>query len=206
LVTNGTKLLQSPTLRNAILSEVEWIGISIDSGHADTNRIIGRAYGGSVIKPDDLIELADHVRGAGVQLKLNTVVQRPNLDEDLGPLVRRLRPDRWKILQVLPIQGQNDADYASLKITRDELLRFVDRHRWLSSTGITVVPEDHEAMTGSYAMVDPGGFAYDNVEGRHRYSTSPVHERGWREAFAQVQLMPERFVARGGTYTTGRGA
>jgi radical S-adenosyl methionine domain-containing protein 2 len=205
LVTNGTKLLSAPTLRDDILSRVDWIGLSIDSGDADANRAIGRAYGKSVITPEELIELADHVHRAGVQLKVNTVVQRHNVDEDLGPLVRRLGPDRWKVLQVLPVAGQNDADYQQLAITLDEFQRFLDRHRRLGSDGITIVPEDHEAMTGSYAMVDPGGYAYDNVDGRYRYSAAPIHRLGWREAFAQVQLLPERFVARGGVYSTTGG-
>lgn len=200
LVTNGTKLISDPSLRTRILSRVEWIGLSIDSADADTNRAIGRAYGKSVITPDELIALADEIHRSGVQLKINTVVQRHNVDEDLAPLVSRLRPDRWKVLQILPVVGQNDADYQQLAITRNEFRWFLDRHWALRSTGVTIVPEDHEAMTGSYAMVDPGGYAYDNVGGRHRYSAAPVHHAGWRKAFAQVRLIPERFVARGGSY------
>jgi radical S-adenosyl methionine domain-containing protein 2 len=206
LVTNGTKLISAPNLRDKILSRVEWIGLSIDSANADTNRSIGRAYGKSVITPDELISLADHIHRAGVQLKINTVVQRPNVDEDLGPLLHRLRPDRWKVLQVLPVDGQNDVDYQQVAITLCEFQRFLERHRWIGSTGITIVPEDHEAMTGSYAMVDPGGYAYDNVGGWYHYSAAPIHQLGWRDAFAQVQLMPERFVARGGNYTSQGGA
>lgn len=206
LVTNGTKLISDPSLRNRILSRVEWIGLSIDSADADTNRAIGRAYGKSVITPDELITLADEIHRSDVQLKVNTVVQRHNVDEDLAPLVSRLRPERWKVLQVLPVLGQNDIDYQQLAITPDEFQRFLDRHRALRSAGVTIVPEDHEAMTGSYAMVDPGGYAYDNVGGRYRYSASPIHRLGWQEAFAQVTLMPERFVARGGIYTMVGGA
>lgn len=61
-------------------------------------------------------------------------------------------------------------------------------------------------MTGSYAMVDPGGFAFDNIDGRYRYSTAPIHHLGWHDAFAQVRLLPERFVARGGDRTIQGGA
>lgn len=205
LVTNGTKLISDPSLREKILSRVEWIGLSIDSADAGTNRAIGRAYGKSVITRDELVTLADEIHRAGVQLKINTVVQRYNVDEDLGPLVSRLRPDRWKVLQVLPVIGQNDADYQQLAIAPGEFQRFLYRHRSLGSSGVTIVPEDHEAMTGSYAMVDPGGYAYDNVGGRYRYSTAPIHQIGWQRAFAQVTLLPDRFVARGGNYTAEGG-
>jgi radical S-adenosyl methionine domain-containing protein 2 len=202
LVTNGAKLIRDPSLRDQILSRVEWIGLSIDSADADTNRAIGRAIGKSVITPDELIAFASEVHRAGVQLKVNTVVQRHNVDEDLGQIVHRMRPERWKVLQVLPVLGQNDADYQQLAIDPGEFQRFLDRHRWLGSDGVTIVPEDHDAMTGSYAMVDPGGYAYDNVDGRYRYSAAPIHQLGWQAAFSQVTLMPERFVARGGNYST----
>lgn len=205
LVTNGTRLLTNPELRDAILARVEWVGLSIDSGDAEVNLRIGRAYGRSVIAPEDLVHLADQIHDASVALKVNTVVQRPNLAEDLGPLLARLRPDRWKVLQVLPVKGQNDADYRDLAITGAEFQGFIERHRWLASHGITIVPEDHDAMTGSYAMVDPGGYAFDNVDGPYRYSHAPVHELGWRKAFGQVRLLPERFVTRGGNYASNGG-
>jgi radical S-adenosyl methionine domain-containing protein 2 len=200
LVTNGTRLLHSAELRGAILSHIDWLGLSVDSGQAETNRAIGRAYGKAVISPEELVALADHIRAAGVALKVNTVVQRANLTEDIGPLLLRLRPERWKVLQVLPVAGQNDQDYLQAAISAEDFERFVDRHRWLESAGVAIVPEDHEAMTGSYAMVDPGGYAYDNIDGRYRYSSAPVHQLGWRESFMQVRLMPERFIARGGNY------
>ena len=41
-------------------------------------------------------------------MKLNTVVNAMNLDDDMSELVLKLRPDRWKIFQVLPVDGQND--------------------------------------------------------------------------------------------------
>lgn len=201
IVTNGTRLLTHPDLRDSILTHVEWLGLSVDSGDPTTNRAIGRAFGQSIITPNELAHLADRVRRAGVALKINTVVQRANLAEDLGPLLARLRPDRWKVLQVLPVEGQNDDDYREIAIADAEFQQFVDRHRWLESAGITIVPEDHTAMTGSYAMVDPGGYAFDNIDGRHRYSHGPVHEIGWREAFTQVRLLPERFLARGGNHS-----
>ena len=55
-------------------------------------------------------------------------------------------------------------------------------------------------MTGSYAMVDPGGYAFDNIDGSYRYSTRPVHEMGWRRAFAEVRLDADRFLSRGGDH------
>jgi radical S-adenosyl methionine domain-containing protein 2 len=44
----------------------------------------------------------------GFKLKLNTVVSEPNKDDDMTELIKRLRPDRWKVFKVLPVAGQND--------------------------------------------------------------------------------------------------
>lgn len=43
----------------------------------------------------------------GFKLKLNTVVCRHNIDDDMGDLALELVPDRWKVFKVLPIDGQN---------------------------------------------------------------------------------------------------
>ena len=42
------------------------------------------------------------------RVKINTVVTRTNLMEDLSDFIVEARPERWKLLQVLPVEGQND--------------------------------------------------------------------------------------------------
>lgn len=206
LVTNGWAMVKKPDLRDAILARVDGIGLSIDSRLAESNHAIGRMVGHHPVSIDELAYLASLVREHGVHLKINTVVQQANLNEDFRDLLRRLRPDRWKVFQVLPVRGQNDQDYVSVAITDDQFAAFLDRHESLTQDGILAIPEDHEAMTGSYAMVDPGGYAYDNVDGIHHYSQLPVHRCGWHAAFAEVRVLSERFLARGGNYTLGVGA
>lgn len=205
LVTNGWAMVKKPELRDAILARVDGIGLSIDSRHADANHAIGRVVGHHALSVDELAALANLVRERGMHLKINTVVQQANLNEDFRDLLRRLRPDRWKVFQVLPMRGQNDEDYVSVAITDVQFAAFLARHASLANEGILAVPEDHEAMTGSYAMVDPGGFAYDNVDGTYRYSRLPVHRCGWHVAFTDVCVMAERFAARGGNYTMAGG-
>ena len=54
-------------------------------------------------------------------------------------------------------------------------------------------------MTGSYAMVDPAGRFFDNMEGRHHYS-SPILEVGLQQAWSQVRFEHTSFISRGGQY------
>ena len=83
--------------------------------------------------------------------------------------------------------------------TAEAFQAFVDRHRHLAEVGIEVVAEDNEAMTGSYAMIDPAGRFFDNTSGGHRYGR-PILDVGIIEAWQGVQFDLVRFIGRGGAY------
>jgi len=78
----------------------------------------------------------------------------------------------------------------------------VNRHLGLLAHGITVAAESNEDMTGSYAMIDPLGRFFSNVDGRYVYS-SPILEVGVTAAFSAVAFNAARFDARGGCYDWG---
>ena len=54
--------------------------------------------------------------------------------------------------------------------------------------------EDNEAMTDSYAMIDPLGRFYGDTGGRHRES-APILEVGLATALAQVGYSEEQYAA-----------
>lgn len=73
-------------------------------------------------------DLANAARAAGVGVKVNTVVTTINASEDLAGLVADLAPQRWKILQAAPVEGQNDAFVADLIPERAVFDAYVARH------------------------------------------------------------------------------
>ena len=81
-------------------------------------------------------------------MKLNTVVCKPNLDDDMTKLVLELMPERWKIFEVLPVEGQNDGDVEELLLDNGEFQSWVDRHSFVEDYGIQFVPESNELMRG----------------------------------------------------------
>ena len=101
-------------------------------------------------------------RSRGIRMKLNTVVCKANLDDDMSELVLKLRPERWKIFEVLPVEGQNDGDVDDLLLDEAEFQTWVNRHAWIAGEGIQFVPESNELMRGSYAMMDALGRFYSN--------------------------------------------
>lgn len=197
VVTNGW-LLNEDWIK-AAASALDWITLSIDSGRPETNVFTGRAVSGKALPSARSIELAQCARMAGIRMKVNTVVSAANALEDMSELIAELKPERWKLLKALPIEGQNDGRADDLWIDGATFQAFVDRHRPLEARGITLVPEDNTAMTASYAMVDPRGCFFDNASGRLQYS-DPILEIGAPDAWQQISFDHQRFIARGGEY------
>ena len=197
VVTNGSRLL---SCLDAMQDALDWVTLSIDSASERTLVALGRAVQGRTpLSPRQYLEIAEVVRQRGIRLKVNTVVSSANAGECLAPLIRALRPERWKLLRVLPVAGQNSGRVEPVLCTDAAFAGFVDRHRHLAAEGIDVVPEDNDDMRGSYAMVDPAGRFFDNASGGHRY-TDPILTAGIDAAWAQAAFSMQRFVSRGGSY------
>jgi radical S-adenosyl methionine domain-containing protein 2 len=197
LVTNGSRL--DPATLADLAGRLDWLTLSIDSAQPGIHQRLGRALKGVPLEPRRYVEVADAARALGIGVKVNTVVSALNAEEDMRPFIRRLAPERWKLLQMLPVTGQNDGGVGPLLISPKEFRAFNDRHRDLANDGIEVIPEDNAAMTGSYAMVDPAGRFFDNTTGAHRYSP-PILDVGLLPAWQHVTFAPATFTNRGGVY------
>ena len=188
---------------------IDWVGLSIDASSDKIHAEIGRGMRGDLARSrSHHLELAidawDRCRSRGIRMKLNTVVCKPNLDDDMMELVLKLRPERWKIFEVLPVEGQNDGDVDDLLLDEGEFQTWVDRHASIADEGIQFVPESNELMRGSYAMMDALGRFYSNSEGGHTYGPS-ILEIGVREAWEQNCFFEDRFHNRGGIYEWSSG-
>lgn len=202
IVSNGTGLTEE-FLRNWHHC-IDWIGISIDASNDVLHAQIGRG-----LKRDLRQQRSSHLADSlvvwnrcvrhGIRMKLNTVVNAMNVDDDMTELVLKLRPDRWKIFQVLPVDGQNDGLVDPLLISGAEFDTWINRHIEVKEAGIDFVPENNELMRGSYAMMDALGRFYNNISGEHEYTNS-VMDVGVTEAWSENCFFEERFLRRGGIY------
>ena len=200
IVTNGSRI--SGDWLDSLDGSLDIAALSIDSVAAETQRRIGRVEKGRGKEPLSkarYLALGEMIRARGIRLKVNTVVNGYNCTEDLRSFVRAIQPERWKIFQALPVEGQNDARIAEMRVTADEFQRYVERNRTVEENGIAVVPESNELMTGSYVMVDPLGRFFDDTKGRHTYSR-PILEVGIGSALNDVMVDVDRFGERGGLY------
>jgi radical S-adenosyl methionine domain-containing protein 2 len=199
LITNGSLL--APACRMGLLRNLDWLGISVDSTDPNTLRRLGRCCSdGCVVTVDDLASAIVQARQAGCRIKLNTVVSQLNMHERLGAAVAVLRPDRWKVLQMMTVAGQNDRAGECYGVTASEFAAFVAVNTSApAAAGVTIVPEDADAIAGSYCMIGPNGCFFDDITGRHRYSRS-ILSVGAQSAFGDMYFNPNAFDARGGSY------
>ncbi|MFE7224780.1 viperin family antiviral radical SAM protein [Nocardioides sp. NPDC057577] len=202
-VTNGL-MLQRFTPEWTV-ENVAIVGVSIDSSISTTNLEIGRATRSGMAfdlgKVADQIagirEAADRMKVAPPEIKVNTVVSALNVGEDFENVLTSVRPDRWKILKMLPVYSSETAvsDEAFREFAR-QYEAFVDNRSGL--TGVVITTEDNDEMTGSYAMVDPLArfFWYDEVpENGYGYS-EPMTEVSVDEAWNAVPWDQQKFDLR----------
>ena len=189
LISNGARLRE--VVRACTPGVLNWVGLDIDSSSEDVEIALGRGTGGHI---DNMIEMADLCHERGIRLKLNTVVTSLSWQDYMGDIVERVKPDRWKAFQVLPVQGQNDGKVDDLLITSEQFGAWVARHRHLG-----VIAETNDLMSCSYALIDPSGRFYSGHTTGHQYG-KPILDVGVEEAWASVEFNEGRFHARGGLY------
>lgn len=191
LISNGSEL--DDELLDTLTPQLTWLGISIDSSNSETNRAIGR-----VDRRNQLLnqsELATKLaiarqHNSALRIKLNTVVNRINHEEDFSSLIQCFDPEKWKVLRMLPVVNSDMA------VSDHEFDGFVARH--LTFSRILSV-ENNEDMHDSYLMIDPYGRFFQNssMNDKRGYAYSrPILEVGAEAAFSEIGFNHLRFNAR----------
>ncbi|MCG9875525.1 MAG: viperin family antiviral radical SAM protein [Leptospiraceae bacterium] len=201
IITNGSRITEEWVDENAPYLDI--IGISCDSANPETLRKMGRGNGNSAEHTKQVfswIENYNQSSAKPIYKKLNSVITRYNWDEDMRDFVRSLNIDRWKIFQVLRIEGENDKTFPDFEISENQFSDFYNRHFELKYYGVRVVPEDNSAMTDSYLMVNPDGRFYCNTNGHYQQS-DPIHVVGIDNALRQINFSQDKFIQREGIYT-----
>ena len=189
IVTNGSLL--TPERIRSWRGKVSCIGISIDSIDCDTNLAIGRCCRNKVISLSQWSKLTKALHDCGIDLKINTVVSRLNLDEDLSELYRVLSPKKIKLFQMHLIDGINDQAKPH-EITESEFVSFCERHKTFESV---LVAEPCGSMENSYLMINPEGKFQLNNNGSYQ-TFGDLNTTSLSEILKTVPLDPEKFGSR----------
>jgi len=193
VVTNGSLITDS--FLNKMFKYVDMIGVSIDSLCATTNFRIGRfTRNGLVPDKQFYTHLCNMITGYGIALKINTVISKLNLYEDFNVFIDTVKPNRWKLFQVLGVEGENNIE--DTKISNSEFEGFIIRHGKVKNY---LISENNNIMKGSYIMIDPQGCFFDNTQSKYTVS-SPIHEIGIDDALNQINYDTAKFLKRNGDY------
>lgn len=192
IVTNGSLL--SETLLNCIASYLVKLGLSLDSPNRHTLNQIGRrtrsgkSYTEKSIK--NRIKLAKELN-PNIIIKINTIVNRLNYQEDFSPLIDMLEPDEWSVIQVLDFFDKPSG------ISTDAFQQFVNFHQPKYSS--ILFKEDNDDYIASFLMVGPENNFFSNQDqfhgGAYKHS-DPIHHIGAHEALQQIDFDYDRFIKR----------
>ncbi len=197
LVTNAYRL--TAELVDRLAGALSWLTLSVDSADSQTNLAIGRSVAGRrVVTAEQMLAVARRLKSHGVRLKVNTVVSAYNCEELLAGLVVEIAPERWKIMRMLKVDGENDSAALSVAVSSEQFRNFVGANT-AEPGSIAVVIEDNMDMTSSYVMVDPAGRFLDNSIGRYSVS-SPILNVGVQVAYQEMNYDKVNFIHRGGLY------
>jgi radical S-adenosyl methionine domain-containing protein 2 len=181
---------------------VDIFAVSCDSAESDTNDAIGRLDRSD---PRSQVSILRHVahllkEHPNIAFKINTVVCKLNFEEDMNELISEVKPVRWKVFQVLAIEGENQGPNArrqveDLLISREQFAEYIARH----SKQPALVVEDNDTMRDSYVLIDEDLCFLDNSSGA-KVQSLPILERGVKAAFESVKFDRAAFERRDGAF------
>ena len=128
------------------------MAISCNSFDEETNVKIGRGTGNHL---KTVMGLSQQCKEHGIMLKIITVVDRYNFDEDINRAIEAIQPFRWKCFRVLIVPEENESEHTlrdarPFLISDDEWRMFKDKYEHQKS----FVTEGNDVMASSYLLLD----------------------------------------------------
>ena len=198
IVSNGSNLNTVKHL-DEISKYTDWIAISIDSTQDQVNLNSGRAIRGTTVLTEQFyVDLIENLKSKNVKIKINTVVSKYNYMENFEKFIFKIKPNRWKILQAIKVDGQNSPYQDEFNISSSEFSFFVNHNKRVIDAFENAIEPKH-LIKGSYLMISPEGKLYDNNGDSYQYS-SPILEVGLKQALCEIQVDKEKFTDRNGFY------
>jgi radical S-adenosyl methionine domain-containing protein 2 len=188
-------------------SYLDILAVSCDSFDPDVLRSLGRCTStGDTDHIGQTKKVQEWCEKYNIAFKINTVVTAKNVHEDMSDHIKLLNPKRWKVFQVLPIEGENVGknrtfrNACNLEITQEAFDEYIRRHRADVTVGKVIVPEDNAHMRDSYLILDQRMRFLDCTSGKKIPSVSILDAGGVEAALVQAGHDVAMFQDRGGVY------
>lgn len=185
IVTNGFLLKDEFIRMNK--EKIESIGISVDSINPETNLKIGRCAGKKTLEKERIIELSKTIKDNSIKLKINICVSKNNVNENMFDFIKEIKPDRFKILQMMIVNGKND-EQVNLKVTDEEFKEYCKKY-----LGLKPIIENDDDLRDSYLMIDSAGdFSYN----KEKESVGNLLKEDFTEIIKRANINIEKFNKR----------
>ncbi|KAJ3312884.1 hypothetical protein HDU76_002774 [Blyttiomyces sp. JEL0837] len=212
IVTNGSKLTRRWLEKHRDVLDI--LAVSIDSFEEEVSREIGRVEGGKVLVGlEKMLEIAGWCEEFGIGMKVNTVLNALNWEEDMNQAIAEIDPFRWKVFQVLLLDDENNnlnpnstdttttttrgQKASKYSISSTQYNSFISRHSTLHNK--ILVPEPNDVMQNSYILLDEY-LRFLNCSSGGKVPGRSILEVGVEEAMKEAGFDEEKFVERGGDF------
>jgi len=199
IISNGSMI--TPEWMEMYAKYVDVLGVSVDSFDKATNAAIGRGGDAENGHVKRMLRVRDECSKHNVRFKLNTVVNSLNWKEDMNEQIEALDPYRWKVFQVLLLEGENvggDGDLRDARhlcIDRSKFDAFVERH----ADRKQLIPEPNDVMQNSYLLLDEE-MRFLDCSGGGKVPGRSILAVGVEEALKDAGFDDAMFAERGGIF------
>ncbi|MFI3210167.1 MAG: viperin family antiviral radical SAM protein [Peptostreptococcaceae bacterium] len=186
IITNGFLLDEKFILKHK--ESIDTIGISIDSFNYNTLTELGCINSNKeILTLDRFLKLGKLINNLNIKLKVNTVVNKLNYNEDLKIDLDDIIADRWKILKMKTFKKDNFNNY-DLDVSINEFNYFVNKNQ-----SKNLIIED--SMINSYIIIDSKGYLLDNSSDEY-IKISDLQKEDFYRAFIKMNFDYELYAKR----------
>ena len=150
IVSNGSLITEQWMADNH--TNLDWLGLSIDSPDEDDEISIGRHARGKK-HLENIRKVAEIAHSYGIRVKLNITAVRKSIHKDFRDTIITIKPERVKVFRALTLKGANDDIPDTWSVSNEEFESFRELHFNCPN----IVFEDNDDMVSSYLMFDPIG-------------------------------------------------
>ena len=188
IISNGKHIKESWFVEYG--QYLDMLGVSCDSTYEEINIRIGRGSGDHVTTVRAAAALC---KKYSIMFKLNTVVNKYNWNTtDMIEFINEIKPNRWKIFQVLSLKDENSGENAKRNvdeflITSEQFQTYINNHKMLVNNAEKVMKiEDNNTMQSSYILIDEYGRFLDCSTGGKVPTSSILGEGGIEQALKEL--------------------
>lgn len=192
LISNGSFLLNEKLAPDKIFSDLDMLGISIDSFDEKILVALGCCDSSfKTLSEEKLIAIVNRAKriNPSIKIKINTVVSRLNMNEKLIGLERKISVDRWKFLKIKPFDNKSFCN-KDLLISDEDFEKFLELNRRAAGES---VPE--HTTERSYIIIDNLGNLLDNFGDSYEIVGNLLEEK-FDDVFARYNFDSELYHSR----------